>query len=122
MTCPRDDESGRGARLGRSARLEEPERLVFTWRVPGLPESAFTEVEVRFVQDVAWTRVELEHRQWERLGALASTLRGVYDSGWPGIIARFEAMAAGKQLPGPPREAGCGATVQAMMGQGAAKH
>jgi uncharacterized protein YndB with AHSA1/START domain len=91
---------------------EEPERLVFTWRVVGLPESVFTEVEVRFVSERDWTRVELEHRQWERLGAMAATLRGVYDGGWPGILARFEAAAAGRELPGPPREASCADTVE----------
>src|SRR5437763_8473995 len=72
---------------------EEATRLVFTWRVPGLEAGTETEIEVRFVgeADRSMTRVELEHRQWERLGALAATLRGAYDGGWPGILARFVA-------------------------------
>jgi len=90
-----------------------PARLVFTWRVPGLPETAATEVEVRFRSDGSSTRVDLEHRQWERLGALAASLRGAYDGGWPGILVRFVAMAAGEELPPPPREPGCAETVRA---------
>jgi hypothetical protein len=86
---------------------EEAARLVFTWRVPGLEEGAATEVEVRFIGEAALTRVELEHRNWERLGALASTLRGLYDGGWAPILARYLALATGAALPGPPRDPGC---------------
>ncbi len=101
---------------------DEPARLVFTWLAPGLPETAATEVEVRFASGADSTRIELEHRQWERLGALAATLRGTYDGGWPGILARFEAMAAGKLLPGPPAEPGCGDVVRSTHGSRAGAH
>jgi uncharacterized protein YndB with AHSA1/START domain len=94
---------------------EEPARLVFTWRVPGLPDAAATEVEVRFSSAAESTRVELEHRQWERLGALAATLRGTYDGGWPAILVRFESLAAGKPMPGPPTESGCRDVVEASI-------
>ena len=42
------------------------------------------EVEVRFIADGAGTRVELEHRGWERVGAEATEVREAYDSprGW----------------------------------------
>jgi len=84
---------------------EAPARLVFTWRIPGM--TAATEVEVRFVSVEAGTRVELEHRHWERLGADAALLRGLYDGGWPKILDRFEALAAGRALPPPPSAPGC---------------
>jgi uncharacterized protein YndB with AHSA1/START domain len=92
---------------------EEPAKVVVRWRVPGLPPTVASEVEVRFIELGQQTRVEIEHRDWERLGALATSLRGVYDGGWPGILARFEAVAAGEPLPGPPREVSCIDAVEA---------
>jgi hypothetical protein len=56
-----------------------------------------TEVEVRFVVlGPALTRIELEHRQIERFGEAAETMRGAFESegGWLGIMQRFAAHAA----------------------------
>ena len=39
------------------------------------------------------TRVELEHRAWECLGARAATMREMYSNGWPTVIGCFESMA-----------------------------
>jgi Activator of Hsp90 ATPase homolog 1-like protein len=78
---------------------EEPGRVVFSWH-PGLPESAATEVDVRFLAMGKQTRVELEHRDWERLGARASFVHALYEGGWVGVLARFEALARGaSELP-----------------------
>jgi len=64
-------------------------RVVFSWQ-PTRSSGAPTEVEVRFItEDVATTRVELEHRGWERLGDRAAAARSSYLNGWPGVIARF---------------------------------
>jgi uncharacterized protein YndB with AHSA1/START domain len=43
-----------------------------------------TEVEVRFLPDGDGTRVELEHRGWERVGAEAAEVHEAYGSpqGW----------------------------------------
>jgi hypothetical protein len=35
------------------------------------------------------TRVELEHRGWERLGAEAGEVREEYAQGWPVVLGHF---------------------------------
>jgi len=69
---------------------EPPARVVFSWK-PNLKPVPPTEVEVRFVPDGSGTRVELEHRGWERLGDAGRDLRRGYQSGWPGILGQFAA-------------------------------
>jgi hypothetical protein len=55
---------------------------------------AATEVEVRFVAvEPDHTRVELEHRGWERLGDLAAQARSSYEGGWPGVLDAFAGAA-----------------------------
>ncbi len=80
---------GRFADWGQVLAWEPPSRVVFTW-VPGRSGRGPTEVEVRFVaEDPTTTRVELEHRGWERLGDLAAETRSSYLNGWPAVIGRF---------------------------------
>jgi uncharacterized protein YndB with AHSA1/START domain len=79
---------------GRFKVLDEGKRAVFSWH-PGLPEAAATEVQVTFAPAGEGTRVDIEHRDWERLGARASFVRGLMDGGWPGVLARFGARAGG---------------------------
>jgi len=86
--------------------LDEGVRAVFTWH-PGLPETAATEVEVTFTPLGAGTRVDVVHRDWERLGARASFVRGLMDGGWPGVLARFEARARGERDLPPVTGPGC---------------
>ena len=67
-----------------------PTGLTIAWKVdPDAP--AATEVEVRFAAEAGGTRVELEHRHWERLGATAATTRAGYggDGGWEMVLDRF---------------------------------
>jgi hypothetical protein len=54
-----------------------------------------SELEVRFLADgPTATRVELEHRKFERLGAEAgATVRRHVDEGWPGILELFRNAA-----------------------------
>jgi uncharacterized protein YndB with AHSA1/START domain len=66
---------------------EPPHRLVIAWQVN--PERLGTEVEVRFTPDGDGTRVELEHRGWERL-ADGAEMRGNYDTGWDHVLGRLE--------------------------------
>jgi uncharacterized protein YndB with AHSA1/START domain len=73
---------------------EPPRRVVFSWR-PSLEPRPFTEVEVRFTALPEGTRVELEHRGWERLGAAAADHRAGYLSGWVPVMERFRSRARG---------------------------
>lgn len=66
---------------------DPPHRLVFTfgrWR----PE--VTEVEVRFTDlGDSRTRIDLEHRAWERLGEQAAEVRERYVTGWDPVLAAY---------------------------------
>lgn len=66
---------------------EPPHRVVFSWH-PGYGTDEAQTVEVRFHALDAGTRVEVEHRGWERRKD-GAVLRGQYDSGWPVVLARF---------------------------------
>lgn len=75
--------------------------LVVSWEISANwkpdPRVAFTsEVEVRFVADGAGrTRVELEHRNFERMGEVAGeTMRKGVDGGWPALLDLFAKEAA----------------------------
>jgi uncharacterized protein YndB with AHSA1/START domain len=73
---------------------EPPKRVVFTWK-PNLTDDPVTEVEVRFRPSGSGTEVELEHRGWERLGAVWEKKRDGYDKGWPRVLKIFEDFAEG---------------------------
>jgi len=83
-------------------RVWEPgRRLVVTWEIGADwkpdPRVAFaSEVEVRFApENDGRTRVELEHRNFERMGAVAGeTMRKGVDGGWPALLELFAAAAA----------------------------
>jgi uncharacterized protein YndB with AHSA1/START domain len=66
---------------------EPPHRLVLRWRVN--PKRGPTEIEVRFVPDDGRTRVELEHRGWDRAGDAEG--RAMYDSGWDTVLGGYTA-------------------------------
>lgn len=72
---------------------EPPHRLILSWHPSVLPTTP-TEIEVRFFsEDAHATRVELEHRGWERLGARAHQQRTAYLNGWPTVWGCFQAKA-----------------------------
>lgn len=72
---------------------EPPHRLVMAWKPNRSPPP--TEVEVQFIeQDDGRTRVDLEHRGWERLGDLARQGRGEYAGGWTMVFEKRFAKAA----------------------------
>jgi uncharacterized protein YndB with AHSA1/START domain len=54
-----------------------------------------SEVEVRFIAEGAnATRVELEHRKFEQMGAEAGeSMRNDVERGWPGMLERFKQHA-----------------------------
>ena len=68
---------------------EPPNRLRFSWN-PSYEDRPDTEVEVVFVavSDTS-TRVELEHRHWERLGEAGIALRAQYSGGWLPVLDRY---------------------------------
>ena len=61
---------------------DPPSRLVMAWK-PNYRPVEPTEVELRFEQAEQGTKVELEHRGWERLGPEAAAGRAAYEAGWP---------------------------------------
>jgi len=70
---------------------DPPHRLELSWRVnPTRAEP--TEVEVEFVPEGAGTRVELEHRGWERLED-GPEARANYDTGWEFVLGRYSEAA-----------------------------
>ncbi len=72
---------------------DPPNRVMLEWQVN--PQSpAATEIDVRFVGDGSGTRVDLEHRGWERYGDMAVEARRSYDDDWPMVLSRFADAAA----------------------------
>jgi uncharacterized protein YndB with AHSA1/START domain len=91
---------GTECEVGKVLVWEPPSRLVLAWQLT--PDWTFdpdliTEVEVQFIADGAnATRVELEHRDLERLGDRADAMRQQIDSdgGWPGLLQLFAQSAS----------------------------
>src|SRR5439155_20279150 len=79
---------------------EPPTRLVLAWQIT--PEWTFdpdliTEVELRFTAEgEGVTRVELEHRNLERVGENPEATRTAVDSpgGWTAILESFKAQVS----------------------------
>jgi uncharacterized protein YndB with AHSA1/START domain len=94
-------EDGTECVIGHVRTWEPGARLVVTWEISAQwkpdPRVAFaSEVEVRFVPEVGGrTRVEVEHRNFERMGAEAgATMRAAVDGGWPGLLDLLAKEAA----------------------------
>lgn len=92
ITC----EDGSEAVVGHVSVWEPGERLVMSWEVscqwkPDPRPSFASEIEVRFVAERGGaTRVELEHRNFERMGAEdGQMMRNSVDNGWPGLLVLF---------------------------------
>lgn len=71
---------------------DPPHRLSYTWHPGRAPETA-QEVEMRFVAEGGRTRVELEHRGWEKLGDDAVEAIRSYDTGWDLVLGQSYAAA-----------------------------
>jgi hypothetical protein len=81
--------------VGRVTVWDPPRRLVAAWHINAQwkPDtSVASEVEVRFVADGPnATIVELEHRNFESLGAEGgASIREQVNGGWPGILDEFK--------------------------------
>jgi uncharacterized protein YndB with AHSA1/START domain len=74
---------------------EPPRRLGYLWHLRRDRADA-TEVEIRFVDlDGARTRVEIEHRGWERLGAEGEAWRDRNFGGWSSLLPHYVRAAEG---------------------------
>jgi Activator of Hsp90 ATPase homolog 1-like protein len=70
---------------------EPPTRLTYLWHLRQDRADA-TEVEITFVdQGNSTTRVEIEHRGWERLGARAQGGRNANQAGWSTLLPHYHA-------------------------------
>ena len=97
-------EDGSDIVIGHVRVWQPAERLVVSWEVSADwkpdPRPAFTsEVEVRFAADAGGgTRVELEHRNFERLGAASGEkMRKGVDGGWPHLLDLYAKEASNKE-------------------------
>ena len=80
---------GEEYQVGTVTACTPPSRVVFSWKAPNW--DAATEVEVRFTAEGDGTRVDLEHRGWERAGAAAEKESSGYNQGWDTVLARYAA-------------------------------
>jgi uncharacterized protein YndB with AHSA1/START domain len=71
---------------------DPPRSFVLAWK-PNLTDNPPTELEITFTPDDGGTRVDLEHRGWERLGALAAEARAGYGENWTGVLSLFVELA-----------------------------
>jgi uncharacterized protein YndB with AHSA1/START domain len=63
---------------------EPPSRFLLDWKI------CPSEVEVRFTDEGSGvTRVDLEHRGWERVGEGAGAIRENYAGGWEVVLGKF---------------------------------
>jgi uncharacterized protein YndB with AHSA1/START domain len=91
-------DDGSQTNVGKIIAWEPPNRFVMTWDINSQwkPDTTVSsEVEVKFIPDgTNATRVELEHRRFEQMGAEAgATMRNSVDGGWPGMLERFKQQA-----------------------------
>ena len=97
--CYTKQEDGTDCDWGRVLVWDPPQRLVLAWQIthewgyePELAKSS--EVDIRFTPEPGGrTRVDLEHRHFERHGAGAAAMRTAVDSpnGWGGLLEMFAA-------------------------------
>jgi hypothetical protein len=93
-------EDGSECDWGKVIAWEPPVRLLLAWSLISqfqYDPNLVTEVEVKFIRESAGaTRVELEHRYFERAGDGAEGLRAAVDApdGWTGLMERFAKAAA----------------------------
>jgi uncharacterized protein YndB with AHSA1/START domain len=68
---------------------DPPRRLVYQWHLRQDQADA-TEVEIRFIdRGDQTTRIDIEHRGWERLGSRGQTLRDANAGGWETLLPYY---------------------------------
>jgi len=78
---------------------EPPRRVAYLWHLR-VDQADATEVDISFIAgDPGTTRVEIEHRGWERLGSDALARRDANRAGWGGLLPHYiDHASATKQL------------------------
>ena len=89
-------ESGEKGHWATVLAWDPPSRLVLAWNILEREPEA-TEVEVRFIPEGERTRVELEHRGWERLAEAAAAKRDDYDTGWAFVLGKYETRSKARR-------------------------
>lgn len=99
--CYSEQEDGTDCEWGTVLVWEPPHRFVLAWQInemwgyePSIEKSS--EVEVRFTPEAdGSTRVDLEHRHFDRHGAAGGTIRKAVSSegGWGTLLQMFAARA-----------------------------
>jgi len=75
-----------------------PTQLSYLWHL-GRDRADATEVEVRFVaRGHATTRIEIEHRGWERLGATGRQWRDQNQAGWQALLPHYVEAAEAESV------------------------
>jgi uncharacterized protein YndB with AHSA1/START domain len=92
------DKDGAECEWGKVLAWDPPDRVIFAWQLNQdwkYDADFVTELEIRFVAERTGTRVELEHRNLERFGDKAETVRASLDSieGWNGALAKYAELA-----------------------------
>lgn len=82
---------------GRVLSWQPPRRLVFAWqigpdRAPVPDPARASEVEVRFTPEPGRTRVEVDHRAFDRHGTDAEGYRRALTVGWHELLTRYAAV------------------------------
>lgn len=72
---------------------EPPRRLGYTWHL-NRDRTDATDVEIRFSSLGETTRVEIEHRGWQRLGAEGADWRNRNRGGWATLLPHYLAAAS----------------------------
>jgi uncharacterized protein YndB with AHSA1/START domain len=79
---------------GRVTSWDPPSKLAYLWHLGADPATP-TEVAIQFHRlGVAATRIEIEHRGWERLGDEGDAWRNRNQAGWTTLLPHFEAALA----------------------------
>jgi uncharacterized protein YndB with AHSA1/START domain len=94
-------EDGSDVVIGHVRLWQPAERLIVSWEIsaewkPDARSAVSSEVEVRFTAQAGGrTRVDLEHRNFERMGAAAGEkMRKDVDGGWPHLLDLYAQHAA----------------------------
>jgi hypothetical protein len=86
---------GREVEWGEITVWEPPRRLCYLWHIRTDRADA-TEVEIRFSRrGETTTRIDIEHRGWERLGVRGPSWRDANRSGWNGVLPHLVAACSG---------------------------
>jgi uncharacterized protein YndB with AHSA1/START domain len=94
-------EDGSESVVGHVRVWQPGKQFVVTWEIsaawkPDARVAFASEVDVRFAAAAdGATRVDLEHRDFERMGAAeGAAMRGAVDNGWPGLLELYAKAVA----------------------------